>query len=186
VFIARQIGRRWELNASVGAMNVEVLGTRQVQIDPAIAAIIGVSTGAEVFYRNIILGSGAVSLRRSSRSGNIAVQLSRSVSPGNGLILTSQADIAAANYSRRLSRRLNMDASYTYSRLRGIGLISGNFETHGAGLGLGWQVAKYAQVTARYDRRNSLTSAFTTYGLNGNRFSLGVMFTPSDIPVSLW
>ncbi len=185
-FVARQFGRSWELNARLGALKVETLGTRQVQIDPAVAAIIGVSSGNEVFYRNTILGSGSAILTRSSRQGNLTFQFSRSVNPGNGLILTSQSDIAGVSYNRRLSRKLNFDVSYAYNRLRGIGLIAGNFKTQSGGVGLGWQTSRYTQITARYDRRNSQTNAFTAYNLNGNRFSVGVTFTPADIPVSLW
>ncbi len=186
VFFARQIGRNWEFNVRAGAMNVETLGQRQVQIDPAIAAIIGVSSGSEVFYRNTILGSGSVALTRASRQGSLSFLASRSISPGNGLILTSQMDIATARYNRRLSRKLNADFGYTYSRLRGIGLINGNFSTHMGSAGLGWQVGRYTQLTARYDRRNTQTNSFSTYNLNGNRVSFGVVFTPADIPVSLW
>ena len=187
VFVARQFGRRWKVDARIGALNVETLGTRQVQIDPAIAAIIGVSTGLEVFYSNTILGSGSLVVTRSSpQQGNFSFQFSRSVIPGNGIILTSQSDLGSVAYNRRLSRKLNLDATYSYNRLRGLGLISGDFKTHMGGLGFGWQMARYTQLTARYDRRNSVTNSLTTYNLNGNRFSVGVIFTPADIPVSLW
>ncbi len=185
-FVARQFGRQWELNARIGALKVETLGTRQVQIDPAIAAIIGQSSGLEVFYRNTILGSGTVTVIRNSRQGNLSFHGSRSVNPGNGVILTSQSDTAGAAFNRRLSRKLNFDVSYNYNRLRGIGLIAGDFRTQSAGVGLGWQASRYTQVTARYDRRNTETSSLVKYNLNGNRFSVGVIFTPADIPVSLW
>lgn len=186
VFVARRFGRRWEGTARVGALQVETLGQRQVAIDPAIAAIIGVSSGSEVFYSKNILGSGVVALTRASRQGNLSFTASRSVNPGNGLILTAQVDSAGAAFSRRLSRRLNFDLGYTYSRMRGLGLITGTFANHNGGVGLGWQVARYTQITARYDRRNAATNSFSTFNLNGNRFALGVLFTPADIPVSLW
>ncbi len=186
VFVARQIGRRWLLSARVGALRIETLATRQVRIDPAIAAIIGVSTGQEVFYNKPILGSGTVSLTRNSRSGSLGFQFNRGVNPGNGLILTSQIDNGTASYTRRLSRKVNLNGIYSYSRLRSIGVIAGNFKNHNAGVGVGWQVGRYTQITARYDRRNSVTDALTRFNLNGNRVSFGVTFTPADIPVSLW
>jgi hypothetical protein len=186
LFAARQIGRRWELNVRAGALKVETLGTRQVQVDPAIAAITGVSTWEEVNYRNVFLGSGSVGLTRTSRSGNLGFMFSRSINPGNGLLLTSQADQASVYFTRRLSRRLNFDMSYGYNRLRGLMLVSGDFQNHVGGVGLGWQVSRYTQLTARYDRRNSLTTFANSYSLNGNRFALGIMFTPADIPFSLW
>lgn len=185
-YLARQFGRNWELNARLGAMRLEILAERAVQIDPVIAEIIGVSTGSEVSYSKPILGSGSLSLTRSSRQGAVTMQVSRTVNPGNGLILTAQSDQASIGYNRRLSRKLNVDASYNYNRLRGLGLITGTFENHGAGLGLGWQATRWAQFVARYDRRNTTTDAATRFGLNGNRVSAGVLFTPSDVPVSLW
>ncbi|MBY0504715.1 MAG: hypothetical protein K2X03_12450 [Bryobacteraceae bacterium] len=186
VFWARQIGRRWELNARLGALRVETLGQRTVLIDPAIAAIIGVSSGQEVFYNKPILGSGTIALTRNAPSGSLTTSFSRSVNPGNGIILTSQMDQGGATYTRRLSRNLNFNAGYTYMRLRSVGQIQGNFKAHTGGAGFGWQVAKWAQLTARYDRRNSVTESFSAFNLNGNRVSFGVNFTPSDIPVSLW
>ena len=187
IFVARQFGRRWQVDARVGALNVETLGQRQVQIDPAIAAIIGVNTGSEVFYSNSILGSGSLAVTRTSQQqGTFSFRFSRSVIPGNGILLTSQSDLGGVSYTRRLSRKLNLDASYSYNRLRGLGLINGEFKTHNGGLGFGWQLARYTQLTARYDRRNSITNSVSTYNLNGNRFSFGVIFTPADIPVSLW
>jgi len=187
-YISRRLGRYWELGLRAGVVRVETLGQRQVSIDPTIAAIIGVTTGSEVFYQVNILGSGAVSLTRSSRAGTFSFVGSRSISPGNGVILTSQLDVASAGYNRRLSRRLNFDLQSNYSRFRGLGLITGTFSSIGGGVGLGWQVARFTQVTARYERRNTTTSANNpqAFNLNGNRFSLGVIFTPADIPVSLW
>ncbi len=185
-YLSRQFGRSWELNARLGAMKLEVLASRQVAIDPVIAEIIGVSIGSEVSYSNLILGSGSLALTRTSRQGTFSVQASRTVNPGNGLILTAQADQGTIGYNRRLSRQLNVDTSYNYARLRGLGLITGRFVNHGAGLGLGWQVSRWAQIVARYDRRNTVTDSASRFGLNGNRFSAGVLFTPSDLPVSLW
>lgn len=186
-FVSRQFGRAWELSARVGALNVETLGQRTVQIDPAIAAIIGVSSGQEVFYSNNILGSGTLSVTRTSRAGGLMFSYSRGVNPGNGIILTSQMDTAMASYNRRLSRQLNADVSYNYSRLRGIGQLAGDFATHVAGVGLGWQVTRWSQLTARFDRRNSSTSGGQNlFNLNGNRLAFGVTFTPADLPLSLW
>lgn len=185
-FVARSIGRYWEVTARAGVLQVELLGKRQVAIDPIIAQIIGVTSGEEVFYSKNMLGSGQVGLTRTSRQGTIYLQGSRSVNPGNGIILTSQSDSLSTGYNRRLSRTLNLDASYNYSRLRGLGLITGTFSTHSAGVGLGWQVARYAQVTARFDRRNTDTTSATSFSLNGNRVAVGITFTPADVPVSLW
>lgn len=189
-YIGKQFGRHWELNLQAGVMRVETLGQRTVQIDPVIAAIIGVSVGNEVFYRKNFLPSAVFSLARTSRIGTLTLMASRSINPGNGIILTSQADNGTVSFQRRVSRKVNFDTGYTYSRLRGIGLIGGNLTTHNVGVGIGWQAARWTQFTARYDRRNSSTTAASQqanlYNLNGNRIAVGVVFTPSDLPVSLW
>jgi len=187
-YIAKKIGRQWELNLRGGVMRVETLGQREVTIDPAIAAIIGVPTGLEVLYQVNTLGSGAFSLTRAARSGTVSFVASRTVIPGNGLILTSQMDSISVGYNRRLSRTINFDALGGFVRLRGLGLITGTFEMINVGAGVGWQVARYTQITARVDRRNSATqgAASQAFNLNGTRFSVGFIFTPSDIPVSLW
>jgi len=187
VFLARKIGRHWELNIRAGAVRLEILATRQVAIDPAIAEIIGVTSGEVVAYSKNILGSGDFSLTRSARGGNLSFLASRSVNPGNGIILTAQLDTAGVSFNRRLSRQLNFDISGNYSRMRGLGLINASFRTINGGVGLGWQVARYTQITARFDRRNAVaTGTSSLLNLNGNRFSFGVVFTPADIPVSLW
>ena len=113
---SRRVTRSWQLSVSAGAYRAESLRTVSVQLDPVIAAILGQATGLEAYYGVTYGGTGSFNLNRSFRRSNLSLGYSLSVTPGNGLYLTSRAERAHASYGYSGIRNWNLGISGNYSK----------------------------------------------------------------------
>ncbi len=89
------LGRRWSFDASAGIFRVESQFARRVQLDPAIAAILGQSTGVEAFHGVNYGFLGRASLTRSFRRSSVGLSYTQDVAPGNGIYLSPVLPITA-------------------------------------------------------------------------------------------
>jgi hypothetical protein len=108
---ATQFGRRWTFSIQLGAFQTEVAGVQQVALDPTIAALFGVNSVAQTFYRNDWFPSGNVTLSRQFHRSNLSLSYARTVLPGNGVYLTSRGDNASATYSYTGIRKVSLYVS---------------------------------------------------------------------------
>ena len=74
---ATQLGRSWTVNVGGGAYMAEVQGLQQVAVDPVIAALLGVTSSVETFYRKSIFPQWNASLTRQFRRANLVVRVSK-------------------------------------------------------------------------------------------------------------
>jgi hypothetical protein len=180
---AVRIGRHWELSLRGGGYRVEASRLRQVTLDPAVAAIIGISTGVEAFDRTVYLPQGGAHLTRSFRRGQFSLAYDRTVRPGNGVYLTSASETAMARYSYTGFRSISLSAGGGSTNYRSV---SQTMETY-RGL--------MASVGATYKLNHTMS---IVSGINANRHKiggntrvmysvrLGISWMPGDYPVALW
>jgi hypothetical protein len=184
---AWSVSRRWELGFMAAGYRVETTSVRPVQLDPLVALITGQTTGIEAFNaRNYINGYGA-RVSRSFRQSGLTMSYMRGISPGNGLMTTSQAESVDANYSYSGIRRWNLAAMASYQRFRSLAQISGTYESYIAGGGFSRAIGRTGLHTiGRVDFRRYETSFAAISQRSQIRVSLGVSYSPGDIPLSLW
>lgn len=182
---AARLGRRWDFGLRGGALRLEMQGLRRVTLDPIVAAILGQTTGVEAFHRITWVGRGDVRLSRTFRRSRLGLYYSRGIHPGNGIFLTSGAETAGVDFSYTGLRKWNLGASAGYSRLSSLSEQLGRYVSYHAGGGAGYQIFRSTYFTARADVRNFEIqgSSFrrTTYHV-----SVGLAFSPGEIPLSLW
>ena len=180
------LGRRWDFSTQFGAARNDFSGLTSVNLDPAIAALVGQNTAVIAFHQTgYIPIYGGQLIRRFERSSVVAAY-NQSFSPGNGVYLTSRQTAATASYSYTGLKKLTYTASAGYARLTSLGQTLGNYSGEFAGVGTTYTLKSYAHLECRYDYRHYTTGDVTGYKQNAQRISVGLAFSPSSKPLPIW
>ncbi len=182
---ARRLNRSWELSLRAGALRVETSRLRVVSLDPVIAAILGRSTGVSIFYGVTYVPQYGVRLAHYFRRSSFSAGYDRTVTPGNGVYLTSTTDVLNAGYTNTLSSRVSFSFGATASRLKALSQELRNYSSYGVSAGVSYRLASSMSVLAR------ITGGMQSIGSsqidrNSYRVAFGVGWTPGDYPVSVW
>jgi len=182
-----RLGRYWELGMRGGGSRVETLGLTQVTLDPVIAAIIGRSTGIEAIYRINWVPSANVILTRSLHQASLSFAFQTGVTPGNGVLLTSREQNATSSFTYTGIRKLNIGFNGGYSTYSSLAQNIGKYSGYLGGGGLTYNLTRSVHVVTRYDYRHyGVGQQQGAFLRNTYRASIGLGFSPGDIPLSLW
>jgi hypothetical protein len=182
---AFRMGRYWELSLRAGGSRVETLGILVVAIDPVIAAIIGTSQGIEAIYRINWVPTANVLLTRKFHYASLAFNYDRGVVPGNGVYLTSRQENEGANLTYTGIRKLNLGLGGGHNTYGSLTQTVGNFSAYTAGAGITYKINKTLHIVTRYDFRR-YDIAQSVFRRDSYRASIGLGFSPKDVPLSLW
>jgi len=179
------LGPRTEFAVAGGAAQTDTLGLVEVQLDPVIAAILGESYTITTSKRDVIIPVGEARWTRRFATSAIGLNAAMSVTPGNGVYLTSRGMNGAVTYSYAGSRRLTFATTAGYSRMTAAGQQTiapyGGFY---GGAGATWRLFTDAHMEARYDyRRYNIRDVASK---NENRVSLGLAISTGERPLAIW
>ena len=181
-----QMGKRTQFAFQGGAMRLESLGLRSSQLDPVIAALIGVSTVQEVFYNTFYLPTGNASLTfQPNRLHSFSVSAGMMASPGNGVINTSRMTSAGAMYNYTGIRNLGINVSSFYNRMSSLVGDNQSFESMQTTLGLSRRINSQLFASFNLGNRRFLQSSTNTFQRNSNFAALGITWSPKEIPISI-
>lgn len=184
-FFATQFSRYWTFAAYGGIYVAQIEGLQQVNVDPAVAALLGQTTTIQAFYRKTIYPSGELKLTRQFKAALLTFDYSRTPVPGNGVYLTSQQESGSATFSYTGVRKFNFFVSGQYNALKSLGQNITPYRQVSGGAGLTYGLNRYLHLTARYDARHQEID-LAGYRRNGFRATVGLIFSPGDVPLSLW
>ncbi len=185
LFFATSIGRRWTFSIGAGATQAEVQGIQQVSLNPVVAALLGVSSGQQTFYREDFYPAGSVVLNGHFKSYSVGLNVAQSIAPGNGVYLTSNQQTASASYSYTGIRKWNFGLNAGYSKLSGIGQGIQDYAGFTGGLGITYSLTRALHIIARADSRYQQIDV-VGYNRTGYRAAIGLGFSPGNVPLSLW
>ena len=181
----RSVGRDWDFNLGVRINRVESLGLARVELDPVVAALLGQSSGVEAFYSLVALPGFSARVSRRFRRGSLDFVGSKSISPGNGLLLTSQATGFSGGYSYNGIRHWSLYGSAGYMGMSTLTRSSGKYSSFNAGFGVSRDIFRTIHVTSRWDFRDQLISV-TNFGRTGSRVSVGLAWSSRRVPLAIW
>jgi hypothetical protein len=185
VHLSRSIGRDWELRLGVTGAKQSTVGVRTVALDPVLAAILGRTSGTEVFEsNNLIYGYEGRVTRQIGRS-SLSMHAMRGINPGNGFFLTSVNQMAGVTFNRNVTRNFGMTGSAGYSRMTSLGFASGAFSGWTAGIAVNRKITEDLGLVGRYDWR-TFDLAQTNFGRTGYRVTIGLSYHPKDGPAGLF
>ncbi len=182
---SRRLSRRWELALRAGGYRVETSRLVVIRLDPAIAAILGQTTGIQAFHGINYMPQYTARLTYSFHRSSITGEYTRMISAGNGVYLTAGQEYAAGSYTNQATRRLTVTMGAGTSRMRGLTQDLGRYQAyHGYG-GLSIRVAEQFAIQTRFEVRTQEIQQ-TLLDRNSYRVTVGFGWTPGEYPVSLW
>jgi hypothetical protein len=113
----------------------------------------------------------------------LSFQYTSGASAGNGVYLTSRQDTASAGFNYTAARKWSFSASGGYSRLNGIGQGLQPYSQFTGGSGVTYSLTHAIQMLATYDARHQ-EIINGVYLQNSYRATIGISFSPADIPLS--
>jgi hypothetical protein len=180
------LSRSTQFSATAGIARYENTFVELVPIDPAIAAIIGISSAQRVSYQAHIIPNLSGRLSKTVPRGTIFLDAMHGLNPGNGLFLTSTTTNIGGGYNYTGMRRWSISAGATYDKSTSQGNVIGSYGGYSANLSASRQVARMTHGVCSFVARKYTSGDFKNYNKWAYIVNLGLSFTPGDIPVRLW
>jgi hypothetical protein len=183
---SRALAAKLEFSASVGASHVEQKFIQDVAVDPIIAALLGVSSTAEIAHFVSWVPTGSMRLAQVFRQGVAYLSAGRAVLPGNGLFTTSYTDTVGGGYTYTGVRRWSLSSSVSYDRSRSVGNFIGSYSDVSGGFAASRQLARSVHLVFGFNVRRYSSGDFQNYNRVVEEGHVGIGFTPGDVPLRIW
>lgn len=180
------VSRSIQFSATAGASRYENIFVQIVPIDPAIAAVIGISSAQRVSYQEHYIPNVSARLSKVVPRGTVFVNASHGINPGNGLFLTSTSTNVGGGYNYSGIRRWALSAGANYNTSTSEGNVLGQYGSYSVTVSASRQVAPLTHGILSFIARKYDSSNFQNYNKWAYSVNLGLSFTPGDIPVRLW
>ena len=185
--INHMLSRRWTVQLAAGASRISTIGINQVAADPVTAALFGITTVTEAFDEHMISPAIQVAISGKFHRSGLNVTYIELPNPGNGVYLTSNMRSASAVYSYVANRRTSTSLGFTFSDMESVGQKDlGRYKYFYGSAGITYRVAQslyaVASIGAR-DMQIQNQAGFSRFGYNA---SVGLMFSPGEMPLSFW
>jgi len=181
-----QISQQVQLSARIGGARVESQSLTEVTLDPAVAALLGESVGIQAAYRLNYVPDMQVRLTDTLRRSQFSLSYSDQVVPGNGVYLTSRNNTGSASYSYTGIRHWNLGVNAMYGRMTALVQTVGAYSAYGGGVGITRDLGRGLHSVLRLDARHYDVAGGGLPTTTEYRVSLGVSFSPGDLPLVLW
>ena len=183
---AYQLSRWWEFSGYGGFARVETKFIQSVPVDPAVAAIIGITQSSQIVYsvRYVPNYSGRIS--RTFHKGVLYISGGRSVTPGNGLFLTSDVEMITGGYTYTGLRRWSFAANASYQRAKSIGNVIGGYGGTTVYVNMSRQLIHSIHLVVGLSGRKYNSGTFVGYNQVVYTGSVGFGWTPGDVPLRIW
>lgn len=178
---------RWvEFSGYGGVMRVESKFIQSVPVDPAITALLGITSGTQLTYHVNYLPSVRARLSRAFQKGVAYAEGTRTVTPGNGLFLTSSRTTAAAGYTYTGIRHWSFDIQAGYDQSKSLMNFVGEYRDYRGGFQLSHQITGAFHAIVGVTARQYDSSSFANYNRLIYDARVGFGFSPGDVPVRIW
>lgn len=181
-----QLSPHVQLSARLGGARVESSSLTEVTLDPAIAALLGESVSIQAAYILNYVPDMQVRLMDSFRRSQFALEYLNEVVPGNGVYLTSRTNSGSASYSYSGVRHWNFGVNGNYGRMSGLVQTYGAYAAYGAGAGVTRELGRGLHTVLRLDTLHYSVASSLAYAHTEYRLSLGLSYSPGDVPLVLW
>jgi len=157
-----------------------------VPVDPVITAILGITSGLRVTYGVQYVPDVSARLSRTLSHGVIYVNGGHSVTPGNGLFLTSTSTSASAGYTFTGLRRWSFNLMGGYNDNNSIGNVLGEYRGAVATISASRQISRGVHAIVKFNAQQYSSPDFSQYNHTIYQLRFGFGFTPGDVPLRIW
>ncbi len=183
---AVRLTRRLEFTGFAGVMRMETKFVQNVPVDPIIVDLLGIRLGTQVIYHVQYLPNFQGRLSRTFHNGVAYVSGGHTVTPGNGLFLTSTTTSAMAGYDFNGLRlwSLGVNANYTYSKT--VVNATGDYGTMSGGFTAARQIRRAFHGLMSFNLRKYGSGTFSLYNRLVYEARIGFGIAPGDLPMRIW
>ncbi len=183
---ASRLTRTIEFTLMAGALRSETKFVQTVPVDPAIAILIGRIASGVIVHSIDYMPNISARLSRTFSRGVAYFSGGRSVTPGNGLFLTSSATTLGAGYSYNGIRRWSINSNLGYNRSRSLGNVIGEYSSTSGTISASRTLGRSLNLVGSVSARSYGSNDFSAYKRLIYTAQIGLGFTPGDIPMRLW
>jgi hypothetical protein len=175
-----------EFSAYGGVMRAETKFVQNVAIDPAIAALIGASTGTAIVHRIDLVPNVVGRLSQTFSRGVLYLSAGHTVMPGNGLFLTSETTSANAGYTYTGRRSWSFSTQAGYDHAKSVGNVLGYYGGITGSLSASRQLMRSVHAVASFNVRKYQSPDFNLYNRLIYTVRVGIGFAPGSVPLRAW
>jgi hypothetical protein len=183
---AYQLSRWWEFSSSTGFTRVETKFIQSVPVDPAVAAIIGISQSSQIVYTVRYVPNLSGRLSRTFHRGVLFLSAGYGMTPGNGLFLTSESLTTNLGYTYTGLRRWSFGALASYTDAHSIGNVYGSYGGETASLHASRKLFRSMNVVSSWNVHRYSSGTFVKYNQTVFSATLGLGWSPGDVPLRIW
>jgi hypothetical protein len=180
-----RLTRHVQFSTRLGGARVESASLEQVTLDPAIAALLGVSVGIQAVHQVHYVPDLTARLTDTFRGSQLTLSFNDNVNPGNGVYLTSRMESGIVSYSYTGVRHWNFGVDAGYTRLSALIQTLGAYDSYGVGGGVTRDLRHGLHAVLRLDARRYNVAA-DEFQRTDFRAMLGLTWSPGDVPLALW
>ncbi|PWU06100.1 MAG: hypothetical protein C5B51_13000 [Terriglobia bacterium] len=183
---AIRLSRSLEFTGYAGVLRSETKFVQSIPLDPVVAALLGQTIGNVIAHRVDYLPTGNVRLSNAFRNGVLYLGGGRTVTPGNGLFLTSSVSTILAGYSYTGLRRWSLGSEVNASLARSIGNVLGDYRNYSASVTVSRQIKGGLHTIAAFSVRKYDSPDFHSYHRLIYTTRIGIGYSPGDVPLRIW
>jgi hypothetical protein len=183
---AIQLSRSLEFTGYGGVARMENKFVQDVPVDPAITAILGITSGLRVSYGVQYVPNISARLSRTVSHGVLYANGGHTITPGNGLFLTSTSTAVMGGYTYTGLRRWSFNVTSGYNRNRSIGNIQGVYGGATGSVSVSRQLSRGVHAVAMFTSQQYSSPDFSQYNRVIYQMKVGFGFTPGDVPLRIW
>jgi hypothetical protein len=181
-----RLTRDLEFSGYGGVMRVESKFIRDAPIDPVIAALLGITAAPQIVHTIGNKPNFAGRLSRKFQRGLFYVNGGYTVTPGNGLFLTSFTTAVTGGYTYTGLRTWAFSAYGSFNDSTATGAIAGNYRTSTGSMTVSRQITRSMHWVAEAGIRRYDSSDFSGYNRAVFFCRAGIGITPGNLPFRLW
>jgi hypothetical protein len=181
-----RLSRTVEFSAYGGIMRVESKFIQTVPVDPAITELLGITSGVQLFYHVNYLPTYSARLSRAVQKGVLYAEAKRTMSPGNGLFLTSNLFTAGGGYTYTGLRRWSFNLAVGYDDSKSVMNIVGRYRDYRGGLQMSRQVSRSIHAIMGVNASKYNSPDFAGYNHLTYEVRAGFGWAPGDVPIHIW
>ena len=183
---AIRISRTVEFSGYAGFMRAETKFIQSVPVDPNVSALLGFTSTTALSYRVNWVPNFSGRLSKTFARGVLYAGGGESVMPGNGLFLTSRMASVSGGYGYTGLRRWSLGVNASYNSGLSIGNVNGSYGSVAASFGMSRSLGHSISVVTSYSATQYQSATFTRYNRLIYTGSVGIGWSPGEIPLRIW
>ncbi len=183
---ATRLSKTLELTGYAGITRAETKFVQTVPVDPAIAALLGITSVQQVVYALRYVPNINVRFSRTVHNGIFYINGGRQITPGNGLFLTSDTTNAGGGYTYTGLRNWSFSIYGNYNRNTSLGNIPGNYGGESGWIHASRQIARNFHTVFGFTGTRYESNTYSQYNRPVYTVRFGIGWAPGDIPLRVW